>query len=93
MEEQYKSLFDFLGRPAGPELGKQVASAAVEQKIKMQEMQVSTKNYTGKIITYPVSFLENYFNGTQPQQVNGKMLLLDHQLGDPGRDGSGDLPF
>lgn len=93
MEEKYQSLYEFLGKPAGPELGKQVATAAVEQKIKMQEQQVSTKNYTGKIITYPISFLENYFNGTQHHSNNGKILLLDHQLGDLSRNRTEDLPF
>ncbi len=86
MQEQYKSLFEFLGRAAGPELGKQVAKAAIEQKIKMQEQQVNSKNYIGKVITYPVSFLETYFNGIQTQSNNGKMLLLDHQQ-------HKDLPF
>lgn len=91
--EQYKSLFEWLGRAAGSELGAKVAAAASAQGIKLQEQQVSNPKYTGKVLTYPVSFLENYFNGQSPN-LGGKTLLLDHQYnGDPGRDGSGDLPF
>jgi len=90
--EQYKSLFEFLGKAAGSDLGAKVAAAASSQGIKLQEQNVSNPKYTGKVLTYPVSFLENYFGG---QTTNiGKTLLLDHQLyNDPGRDGSGDLPF
>jgi len=41
----------------------------------MQEQQVSNSKYTGKILTYPISFLENYFNGSQSQQNQTKQLL------------------
>lgn len=75
MEEKYQSLYEFLGKPGGSDLGKKVAAAAVEQKIKMQEQQVSNSKYTGKILTYPISFLENYFNGSQSQQNQTKQLL------------------
>ena len=37
------SLFDYLGRPAGSELGKQVAAAAMENFVKMETRHVSTK--------------------------------------------------
>lgn len=91
--EQYKSLFEWLGKAAGTELGAKVAAAASAQGIKLQEQQVNNPKYTGKVLTYPVSFLENYFGG-QTSNLSGKTLLLDHQqYNDPGRDGSGDLPF
>lgn len=78
MNEQYKSLYDFLGKPAGPELGAQVAAAAVAQSIPLQEKQINNPKYTGKVLMYPVSFLENYFNG--PNTISGKQLLCDHKL-------------
>ena len=89
MQEQYKSLFEYLGRAAGSDLGIKVAAAAAAQGVQLQEQQVSNPKYTGKIVTYPVSFLENYFNGGG--NIGGKQLLLDHR--DPGIDGSCDLPF
>lgn len=55
------SLFDYLKRPAGPSLGKEVAKSAFESKIPMERRQVSTKNYTGEVILYPRFFLQNYF--------------------------------
>lgn len=84
--EQYKSLFEWLGRAAGSELGAKVAAAASAQGIKLQEQQVSNPKYTGKVLTYPVSFLENYFGGNTQSTNQGKHLLLDHQTHD-------DLPF
>lgn len=93
MQEQYKSLFEFLGRAGGSELGMKVAAAAASQGVQLSEQQVSNPKYTGKVVTYPVSFLENYFGGSN-NNISGKQLLLDHQYkGDPGIDGSGDLPF
>ena len=62
MQEQYQSLFDYLGKPAGPSLGKDVFENAKKQGIKPTIREVKTKNYEGKIMVYPTSFLENYFN-------------------------------
>ena len=55
------SLFDFLGKPAGGELGQKVCDEATRLKVKMEQREVSTKNYTGKVMTYPESFLKEYF--------------------------------
>ncbi len=62
MENNYMSLYDFLGKPAGGELGQKVCGEAIRLKIKMEQREVSTKNYTGKVMTYPESFLKEYFN-------------------------------
>lgn len=62
MEEQYKSIFEYLKSPAGPNLGKEVFENAKEKGVKPIVKEVKTKNYEGKIMTYPLSFLENYFN-------------------------------
>ena len=59
---QYKSLYEYLGRAAGAELGKKVATAASAQKIKLATQEVSNPKYTGTILMYPVSFLDEYFH-------------------------------
>ena len=60
--ENYMSLYDFLGKPAGMNLGQQVCDEATRKNIKMLPREVSTKNYTGKVMTYPEMFLKEYFN-------------------------------
>ena len=59
------SLYDYLGRAAGPELGKRVASAAAAKNIPFNSRYVETKTYTGEILLYPKSFLDEYFGGKQ----------------------------
>ena len=61
MNNNYMSLFDFLGKPAGMELGQKVCGEALRQKIKLEQREVSTKNYTGKVMLYPEAFLKEYF--------------------------------
>ena len=58
---EYLSLYEYLGRAAGSELGKQVAAAASQSKIKLQTRHVSNPKYTGDILLYPKDFLESYF--------------------------------
>lgn len=60
----YVSLYDYLGRPAGPDLGKAVAVAAKEKNIKINNRFVKNSKYTGKVMLYPESFLQEYFNTT-----------------------------
>ncbi len=62
--EQYKSLYEYLGKAAGNELGKKVATAASAQKIKLTTQEVSNPKYTGTVMMYPVNFLDSYFNPT-----------------------------
>jgi len=62
MTQNYVSLFDFLGKPAGSDLGKQVATEATTQGIRIQTREVKTKKYTGKIMLYPQQFLTEYFS-------------------------------
>ena len=75
MSTKYLSLFDFLGKAAGPELGKQVAEAAVKEKIKIEKREISNNKYTGKIMLYPEYFLFNYFNKiNKPKEISDKDL-------------------
>ncbi len=55
------SLFDYLGRPAGSELGIEVAESASKIGITPGKRFVKTPGYTGMIKTYPEEFLKLYF--------------------------------
>lgn len=61
---EYKSLYEYLGRAAGSDLGKAVATAAVAQGVTIQSQEVSNPKYTGTVMVYPVSFLDSYFHPT-----------------------------
>ena len=58
------SLYDYLGRAAGQELGKEVATAAAKHKpkIKFQTKYIKNPYYEGEVMMYPKWFLEKYFN-------------------------------
>ena len=69
------SLFDYLGRPAGSELGQRVAAAASQNKIKFETREVSTNTYTGKIMLYPKSFLDQFFGGVNEGTNDTRQML------------------
>ena len=70
------SLYDYLGRAAGPDLGKQVAYAAAKAKIKSEIREVSNPKYRGPIMLYPKSFLDLYFRGGLNEGASGKQILF-----------------
>ena len=70
------SLYDYLGRAAGPELGKQVATAAAKAGVKHEIREVSNSKYTGPIMLYPKSFLDLYFKGGLNEGASGKQMLF-----------------
>lgn len=80
---EYLSLYDYLGKAAGEELGKEVAKAAIQNNIPMQLREISNPKYTGKVSLYPKDFLEFYFR--EPDS-----LEFEPTLGDIQDD---DLPF
>lgn len=65
MEKELKpfmmSLYEYLGRAAGSELGKEVATTAVALRETIKEQDVSNPKYTGKIKMYRREFLDEYF--------------------------------
>mgnify|MGYP001169029692 CR=1 FL=1 len=69
------SLYDYLGRAAGPDLGKKVAYAAAQAKIKSEIREVSNVKYSGPIMLYPRTFLDNFFGGGLNESTSGKQLL------------------
>ena len=60
------SLYEYLGKPAGPELGKMVAGVATKAGVRIESHDVSNAKYTGKILKYPKLFLDSYFGNTTP---------------------------
>lgn len=68
-EEIYKSLYEHLGKPAGKEIASKVYKVAKENDIKISTQEISNKNYTGKVMTYPISFLKDYFEDKYKETV------------------------
>ena len=58
---EFISLYDYLGRAAGKELGKQVAEVAAASRVPCKIRQVSNTKYAGPVMLYPRIFLELYF--------------------------------
>jgi|TARA_R110000796_G_scaffold132860_1_gene248302 hypothetical protein len=74
-KEIMMSLYDYLGRAAGPELGKQVATAAAQSNIKMQTRLVENPTYKGSVLLYPKPFLDKFFGGVSEGNGNTKQML------------------
>jgi hypothetical protein len=62
----YLSLYDYLGKAAGEELGKKVADAASKIGLKLETREISNPKYTGKVLLYPKDFLEGFFQEPEP---------------------------
>jgi len=62
MKNDMMSLYDFLGKPAGSELGKEVYKKSVEEKVKISTREISNPKFEGKVMLYPQWFLEKYFS-------------------------------
>lgn len=63
------SLFEYLGKPAGGQLGKQVYEAAKTNKVKTTTKEVKNKNYSGKVMMYPKEFLDGFFKTPQTDDL------------------------
>jgi hypothetical protein len=63
MENQLMSLYDYLGKAAGPELGKQVYEYASEKKLThlVKNRNIKNPKFKGKVLLYPKSLLDIYF--------------------------------
>ena len=62
MSIEMLSLFDYLGRAAGPKLGLAVAKYAAQQGAKIEIRQVSNPKYSGPINLYTEGLLDAFFN-------------------------------
>ena len=70
-----KSLYDYLGRAAGPDLGQDVATAARKAGVKGEIREVSNPKYRGPVMLWPTAFLDLYFRGGLNEGTTGKQLL------------------
>jgi hypothetical protein len=75
---EYLSLYDYLGKPSGEQLGLEVAKAAINRNIQIQTREVSNPKYTGKVNLYPKDFLDFYFK--KPESIH--MENLENELDD-----------
>ena len=64
--ETFLSLYDYLGKAAGNELGKKVAAAASKARLKLQTRAVSNPSYAGFVYLYPKDFLDGFFAKPDP---------------------------
>ncbi len=86
---EYLSLYDYLGKPAGEELGKEVAMEAKTHGVKLKSREISNPKYTGKILLYPKDFLDFYFR--EPYPIHMEDLPEGHDW--TGNIDDDDLPF
>ena len=76
------SLYDYLGHPAGKELGGKINKEAKRMGVSYRTKYVSNPKWKGNVHCYPRNFLDTYFGKTtEPPKSN----YLD--------DLDGDLPF
>ena len=61
MDNTLMSLYDYLGRAAGIQLGAQVHTAAVLANQPTKIRHVSNPKYTGDVNLYTKAFLDSYF--------------------------------
>jgi len=64
--QEFLSLYDYLNRPAGKELGKQVAAEAKATNQPVRTRKVETRTYKGEVLLYTREFLNEYFTNTIP---------------------------
>jgi len=67
---EFQSLFDYLGKPAGSELGKKVFEDAKYKKIPIQTKVIQNPKYNGNVMMYPKSYLTEYFNLVKNATIN-----------------------
>lgn len=67
-DQELISLYDFLGRAAGAELGKKVAEAAARAKQPIGKREISNTRYKGVVHLYKKQFLQEYFETIKQSQ-------------------------
>jgi hypothetical protein len=69
MQTSMLSLYDYLGRAAGKNLGLEVAVYARQQNTKIETRQISNPVYTGTVNLYTEDFLLSFFNNPNYRKV------------------------
>jgi hypothetical protein len=87
---EYLSLYDYLGHAAGKELGKEVATAAMEAGIRLEKREVSNPKYAGIVYLYPKNFLDFYFREPASYQIEDDLPQGHDWTGNLSDD---ELPF
>ena len=80
---EYYSLYEYLGKAAGPILGDEVNKAAMKHKQQQVTQEVSNPVYKGEVFCYTKKFLDDYFYAKE----NNEEFVLPQDTYD------GDLPF
>jgi hypothetical protein len=75
--QEFLSLFDYLGRAAGGELGKAVHAVAKKENQPIEARNVETLKYKGTVLLYTREFLDKYFNKSTTDYNN---ILQDDEL-------------
>ena len=95
---EYKSLYTYLGHGAGSKLGKEVAAKASELGLRLEKVTIDEKlSPSGFVYSYPVEFLDEFFNKKVPLEDRVKILedkvnlLMYPQL--KSKEAKDDLPF
>ena len=60
--QEFLSLYDYLGRAAGGELGKAGHAVAKKENQPIEARNVETIKYKGTVLLYTREFLDKYFN-------------------------------
>jgi len=61
----YYSLYEYLGKAAGEELGLKVNAVAIEKNQPIVKQYVENSVFKGKVMCYTKNFLDSYFNKTE----------------------------
>lgn len=69
MSSKMVSLYDYLGRAAGNELGRSVATYAHIKKTKISKREISNSKYSGFVNLYTEEFLSSYFNNIDHKNI------------------------
>jgi hypothetical protein len=84
MADPMMSLYEYLGKAAGTDLGKQVYISAIQNGVNWGKKKVSNPKYTGDVMIYPKSFLDGYFNPpTQPVPEGDDLPFMDSERSTP----------
>jgi len=70
-----QSLFDYLGKKAGSELGQKVHAAAAAKDVWIGTKEIEKSLVpSGYVCTYPISFLDEYFNKKPSKPIHSTVL-------------------
>jgi hypothetical protein len=71
-KDEYLSLYEFLGKAAGPKLGAEVKKRADENGVAFKMKDVPHSGFNGRVITYPKTFLEHAFRPPHQEELDEK---------------------